>query len=131
VPRMFLDYAGIRVTNLAKAKKFLEKGLGLSEVRRGTMPHGGVWVLFQDRSSGQRLELNYYPPGNPYATPFVPGEGLDHIGVRVQDVARAGRQVKAAGGRLVEQYKEGRTPVVAYYEGPDGIWVELIRSPSV
>ena len=128
---MHLDYTGIRVTNLPKATKFLEKGLGLTEVRRGTMDHGGVWVLFQDRASGQRLELNYYPKGNPYATPFSPGEGLDHIGVRVNDMAAAGRQLTAAGGRLVDQFKEGRTVVVAYYEGPDGIWVELILSPSV
>ncbi|HTW39728.1 MAG TPA: VOC family protein [Thermoplasmata archaeon] len=128
---MHLDYTGIRVTNLPKATKFLEKGLGLTEVRRGTMDHGGVWVLFQDRASGQRLELNYYPKGSPYATPFSPGEGLDHIGVRVNDMAAAGRQLTAAGGRLVDQFKEGRTVVVAYYEGPDGIWVELILSPSV
>jgi catechol 2,3-dioxygenase-like lactoylglutathione lyase family enzyme len=127
---MYLDYTGLRVTNLPKAKKFLEKGLGLAEVRRGTMHHGGVWALFEDRASGQRLELNFYPKGNPYATPFSAGEGLDHIGVRVNDVAAAGRQLKAAGARLVNQFKQGRTVVVAYYEGPDGIWVELILSPT-
>jgi catechol 2,3-dioxygenase-like lactoylglutathione lyase family enzyme len=127
---MYLDYTGIRVTNLAKATRFLEKGLGLDEVRRGKMHHGGVWVLFQDPASGQRLELNYYPPGNPYATPFSAGEGLDHLGVRVHDIAAAGRRLRAAGARRVEQFTERGRPVVVYYEGPNGIWVELIASPT-
>jgi catechol 2,3-dioxygenase-like lactoylglutathione lyase family enzyme len=128
---MYLDYTGLRVTNLARAKRFVEKGLGLTEIRRGTMHHGGVWVLFQDPASGQRLELNYYPKGNAYAVPFVSGEGLDHIGVRVNDIAAAGRRLRSVGARLVEQFKEGRRVVVAYYEGPDGIWVELILSPTL
>ncbi len=68
---MYLDYAGIRVTNLTKAARFVTKGLGLREVRRGTMGHGGVWVLYQDPASGQRLELNWYPKGNKFAVPFV------------------------------------------------------------
>ena len=127
---MYLDYAGIRVTNLAKAVRFFEKGVGLSEVRRGKMGHGGIWVLLQDPASQQRLELNWYPPGSKYHSRFLPGEGLDHIGVRVNDVAKAGRQLAAAGARRVEQFRWRGKVVVAYYEGPDGIWVELILSPS-
>jgi catechol 2,3-dioxygenase-like lactoylglutathione lyase family enzyme len=127
---MHLDYAGVRVTHLTRAVRFFEKGLGLAEVRRGKMDHGGVWVLLQDPVSQQRLELNWYPPGSKYARPFTPGEGLDHLGVRVNDLARAGRQLTAAGARLVEQLREGRKVVVAFYEGPDGIWIELILSPS-
>ena len=128
---MYLDYAGIRVTNLPKAARFLTKGLGLQEVRRGTMGHGGVWVLFRDTTSHQQLELNWYPKGNRYATPFSAGEGLDHLGFRVNDLARAARRVTAAGGRLVEQIRWRGKVVLAYYEGPDGIWVELIASPGL
>jgi lactoylglutathione lyase len=123
---MFLDYAGIRVTNLTKSLRFFTKALGLTELRRGTMGHGGVWVLLHDRISHQQLELNWYPKGSKFATPFSPGEGLDHLGVRVQDVDAAGRRLKAAGARKIFDYRyRGRT-VVGYYEGPDGIWIELI-----
>jgi catechol 2,3-dioxygenase-like lactoylglutathione lyase family enzyme len=128
---MYLDYSGIRVTNLAKATRFLTQGLDLNEVRRGRMGHGGVWVLFEDGASHQRLELNWYPKGSKYATPFVPGEGLDHLGFRVNDLAVAGRRVEKAGGRLLEKIREGGRVVLAYYEGPDGIVVELILSPSL
>jgi catechol 2,3-dioxygenase-like lactoylglutathione lyase family enzyme len=127
---MYLDYAGIRVTNLAKATRFVTKGLGLAEVRRGTMGHGGVWVLFHDPVSHQQLELNWYPPGNRYATPFSTGEGLDHLGFRVNDVAAAGRRLRAAGARLLEEERSRGKVEVAFYEGPDGLWIELILSPG-
>lgn len=128
---MYLDYAGLRVTHLARATRFLTDGLGLEEVRRGKMEHGGVWVLFEDPTSHQRLELNWYPRGSRYATPFVPGEGLDHLGFRVQDLGAAAQRLVAAGARKVEEIREGGKVVVVYYEGPDGIWVELIDSPGL
>jgi catechol 2,3-dioxygenase-like lactoylglutathione lyase family enzyme len=128
---MYLDYSGIRVTNLVKACRFVTKGLGLEELRRGRMGHGGVWVLFHDRRSHQQLELNWYPKGSKFATPFVAGEGLDHLGFRVNNIAAAGRRVKKAGGRLIFQEKWKGQDVAAFYEGPDGLWVELIHSPGL
>jgi catechol 2,3-dioxygenase-like lactoylglutathione lyase family enzyme len=127
---MYLDYAGIRVTRLAAAIRFLERGLGLDIRSRGTMSHGGKWVLLEDPRSHQRVELNYYPPRTRYWTPFVAGEGLDHLGVRVGDLAAAGRRLKAAGARKVSEIRARGKPVIVYYEGPDKIWVELILSPT-
>ncbi|HXY12691.1 MAG TPA: VOC family protein [Thermoplasmata archaeon] len=123
---MFLDYSGIRVTNLTKALRFYTKGLGLVERSRGRMEHGGVWVLLEDRASHQHLELNWYPRGSKYATPFTLGEGLDHIGVRVQNLGAAGRRLRKAGAKLVAEIKWRGKVALAYYEGPDGVWVELI-----
>jgi catechol 2,3-dioxygenase-like lactoylglutathione lyase family enzyme len=128
---MYVDYVGLRVSNLARSVRFFSKGLGVTELRRGTMRHGGIWVLLQDPISHQHIELNWYPPGSKYATPFVPGEGLDHIGVRVSNLAAAGRQLRAAGAKLVDQIRYRGRVVLAYYEGPDGLWVELIHSPSL
>jgi len=125
---MFLDYAGIRVTNLAKALRFYTHALGLVERRRGRMEHGGVWVLLEDRVSHQQLELNWYPKGSKYATPYSAGEGLDHLGVRVSDVAAVGRRLRAAGARKVEEIRWRGNVELAYYEGPDGVWIELIRT---
>ena len=127
---MHVDYTGLRTTNLARSKRFLEKGLGLEELRRGTMAHGGVWVLFEDRVSHQRLELNWYPRGSPYATEFVPGEGLDHIGVRVQSLAGAGKKLRAAGAKRVHEIRWRGKVAIEYWEGPDGLWVELILDPA-
>jgi catechol 2,3-dioxygenase-like lactoylglutathione lyase family enzyme len=125
---MYLDYAGLRVTRLAPAIRFFERGLGLVVRSRGTMGHGGKWVLLEDPRSHQRVELNYYPPRTRYWTPFVPGEGLDHLGVRVGDLEAAGRKLTAAGARRVSEIRSRGAPVVVYYEGPDRIWIELILS---
>ncbi len=127
---MYLDYVGLRVTHLARATRFVTRGLGLEEVRRGRMNHGGVWVLFMDRVSRQFLELNWYPPSSRYATPFVAGEGLDHLGFRVNDLEQVGRRLVAAGARKVDEIRYRGKVAVAFYEGPDGLWIELILSPS-
>ena len=125
---IYLDYTGVRVTNLPRAVRFFTKGLGLTETRRGTMEHGGTWVLLHDPASHQNLELNYYPKGNPYASAFSPGEGLDHIGFRTRNLSEAGRLLRKAGARrLMRELWRGQ-PVAEFYEGPDGIWIELIRS---
>jgi catechol 2,3-dioxygenase-like lactoylglutathione lyase family enzyme len=127
---MYVDYVGLRVTELAPAVRFFTKGLGLQEVRRGTMFHGGVWVLLEDPISHQHIELNWYPKGSKYATPYTPGEGLDHLGIRVSNVAAAARQLRAVGAKKIEELRNRGVLEVAYYEGPNGIWVELIRSPT-
>lgn len=128
---MYVDYVGLRVTRLAASVRFFTKGLGLQEVRRGTMGHGGIWVLLKDPISHQQIELNWYPKGSKYYTEFVPGEGLDHLGLRVNDVAKAGRKIRAAGGKPITDFRWRGRLLVAYYEGPDGIWIELIDSASL
>jgi catechol 2,3-dioxygenase-like lactoylglutathione lyase family enzyme len=85
---MILGYAGIRVQELDRSVAFYTKGAGLEELRRGAMAHGGVWVLLGDPSSAQRLELNWYPPGSEFASPYSPREGRNHLGFRVADPPR-------------------------------------------
>lgn len=128
---MYLDYTGIRVTRLGPARRFVKNALGLRELRRGRMSHGGLWVLYEDPISHQRLELNWYPKGSRYAVPFVPGEGLDHLGFRVSDLRAAARRLVAAGARKRAEIRWKGKVVLAYYEGPDGLWVELILDPTL
>ena len=127
---MYLDYTGIRVTDLERSLRFYGDGVGLREIRRGTMPHGGVWVLLQDPISHQHLELNWYPEGNPYATPFVVGEGLDHLGFRVENIVAAAKRLTEAGAREVDRFEEDGVPSVIYLADPDGHWLELISHPT-
>lgn len=123
---MHIDYVGIRVTELERSHKFYTEALGVVEVRRGTTSEGGIWVLLEDPTSHQRLELNWYPKGSQYATPYSVGEGLDHIGVRVHDMAAAERNLLAAGATLAERYEEGGKLQVSYLRDPDGNWIELL-----
>ncbi len=126
---MYLKYVGIRVTDLDRSVRFYTELLGLKEERRGDSRKSGlgIWIVLRDDVSGARLELNWYPPESKYATPYAPGEGLDHIGFVVDDV-------RATYAALLERGAEatGVTPGdtedwTAYVKDPDGNWIEIYQ----
>lgn len=121
-----LRYFGIRVSNLEKSFKFYTELLGLKSLRRGTMRHGGKWVLLEDERSHQRLELNWYPNDSPYATPYVPGERLNHIGFKVQRPASIFKKLVAKGAvaALTPADRNGVSGIY-YLKDPDGNWIEF------
>jgi catechol 2,3-dioxygenase-like lactoylglutathione lyase family enzyme len=134
---MHLRYSGVRVTDLNRSLRFYTKALGLREVSRGDLSQygRGTWVLLQDPSSHQRLELNWYPKGSQFDVPFVTGEGLDHIGFFLGPVPAGtlSRMVK----RLL-RHGAGPTNVtpattegwVGYVTDPDGNWIEIFRAQT-
>jgi catechol 2,3-dioxygenase-like lactoylglutathione lyase family enzyme len=123
---MGLRYFGIRVTDLDRSLHFYVDLLGLEVRRKGKMYHGGKWVLLQDPRTKQRLELNWYPPDSPYATKYVTGEGVDHIGFTTSDPTAMYKRLLAAGVRsaLAPGDKDG-VKKIYYVKDPDGIWVEM------
>ena len=131
----FLSYTGIRVRDLDRSLRFYRDLLGLEEVSRGdnTREGKGPYVLLRDPFSGQKLELNYYAPNSRYASPYDPGEGLDHIAFRVEgldDVLRElHRQgVKDAPGSPNHTLPSGHR--VAYVLDPDENWIEMYEHPG-
>ncbi|MCI4341444.1 MAG: VOC family protein [Thermoplasmata archaeon] len=87
---------GLRVTNLRRSMKFYTSLLDLQELKRGS-DEDSTYVLLQDRRSRQRLELNWYASSSPFYAPFVAGESLDHIEVRVRDVPAVLTRLRAQG----------------------------------
>jgi len=132
---MYLSYVGIRTRDLPRSVRFYRDTFGLEVL------HGRGWeqakateamsVLLRDPASGQRLEINYYPEGNPYAVPYAPGEELDHLAFRVDDLPSTLERLAAQGIRP-ERMKHYDGPFVtaaeyrcAYVRDPDGIQLEL------
>ena len=127
VARMGLIYFGIRVTDLERSLRFYIEGLGLEELRRGRLPHGGKRVLLEDEKTGQRLELNWYPDGSPFALPYVAGDGLDHLGFSTGHAADMARRLGAHGGRIVLSPSDLNGVRRNFYVAdPDGNWAELM-----
>jgi len=93
---LWLGDVGIRVTDLQRSLRFYTEVLGLEEIYRGG-DEEGTYVLLRDKTSGQRLELNWYAEGSPFAAPYVPGEALDHLEVRVRSVPDAIKRFKKLG----------------------------------
>ena len=130
MPGFYLSYFGIRVTDLERSLGFYRDVLGLEEIRRGdNSPNGGgTYVLLRDPWSGQKLELNWYPPGSRHAHPYLPGEGLDHIAFRVDDLPRFLEKLRREGaedtGGVADHVSPSGNPV-AYVKDPDGNWLEV------
>jgi catechol 2,3-dioxygenase-like lactoylglutathione lyase family enzyme len=94
--------AGIRVTNMEASVKFYTSLLDLVELKRDR-DNDSEYVLYKDRRSGQRLELNWYSEASPFYTPFVPGEGLDHLEIRARDVNKLLVDLRAKGIKPVNR----------------------------
>jgi catechol 2,3-dioxygenase-like lactoylglutathione lyase family enzyme len=99
---------------------------------------GSRIVMLRHPETGQQLELNWYPDGGQFGVPFVPGESLDHIGVRMEDVPAFLKWAEELGGKvaelhpyrayLVHTYATGNT--AAFVEDPGGNILEVYDAPG-
>ncbi|MCI4329851.1 MAG: VOC family protein [Thermoplasmata archaeon] len=135
---MYLSYVGFRVRDLPKSVKFYTEVFGMVPVQPeelATMdPTRAGAILLRDPGSGGRIELNYYPPGSPYAVPYTVGESLDHIAFRVDDLEQTLARLESLGypPERMAHY-EGRlsaspTLRMAYVRDPDGMELELFHA---
>ena len=84
---MRLEYLGIRVVDIDESIKFYTELLGMKLLDRGKIPTTeGETAALQSPGSQLVLELNYYEEGSPFATHYEAGEGLDHLGFKVDDL---------------------------------------------
>jgi len=118
-------YAGIRVRDLERSLRFYRDALGMKVVSRGTMPHGGRYIHLRGQGSYQRLELNWYPRGSRFHTPYLKGEELDHLAFVVADVRKAYRHLVRRGAKPAVPPERSKGTEV-YVKDPDGIWIELL-----
>ena len=134
---LWINYFGIRVTNLERSERFYTTLFDLVELKR-VRHEGGAYVLFKDRRSGQRLELNWYAPGSPFDTPYSPGEGWDHMGVRVRSVPEILQRLQKLGIKPATRELPSDEDVwvldnghrVVYIKDPDGNFIELYDHPE-
>jgi len=127
----------------------------LEEIARGAYDEGET-VLFRDRRSGQRLELNWYSENSPFWAPYLAGEALAHFEVRVKSVPDTLERLKGLGIRPATRKrwvnrkgiaKLKETPKfqdrmkqdvwigrkghrIAYIQDPDGIFFCLYDHPE-
>lgn len=120
-----LKYTGIRVRDLEASIAFYTKVLGMTVRARDSIDATkGVVVDLASEGSTHPLELNYYEEGSPFDRPFTPGEELDHLGFKVDDLDQAIAEASRAGYPVVQEVRAGTSRWV-YLRDPNGIWIEL------
>jgi lactoylglutathione lyase len=125
VMRARFEYVGIRVTNLQKSIDFYTKLLGMKIAGRSKNAQTkGETVALQTEEGSFILELNHYEENSPYNTPYITGEGLDHLAFKVDNLDKALEEARQAGYRVILEMKANGARW-AYIEDPDGIWIEL------
>jgi len=123
-PKIRFLYTGIRVRDLDRSVRFY-KAMGMRELFRGKMDHGGEYVHLAFPGSYVRLELNYYPKGNKFYEAWGPGSEFDHLGFRVDDPDRWLAKLKRAGAtEAIAAWSETGSRI-GYVNDPDGVTLEV------
>jgi catechol 2,3-dioxygenase-like lactoylglutathione lyase family enzyme len=116
-------YCGLRTRNLPRSLRFYRK-LGFRVHNRGRMGHGGQWIHLDFPGAVQRLELNFYPRGNPYYEPLRKGTEFDHLGFRVSNVEAWEQELRHRKFPIVARIREKHENLV-FIRDPDGNWIEF------
>ena len=123
-------YTGIRVKDLEASVRFYTAVLGMKEVDRFTQPAtNGTVVILTMEGSNHQVELNHYPAGSRFDTPYEAGEGLDHLGFETADLDGVLAEAKKAGYPAVLEMQDS-VHRWAYIQDPNGIWIEFFVPPG-
>jgi methylmalonyl-CoA/ethylmalonyl-CoA epimerase len=127
-----IDHVGIAVADLEAAVERYRTTLGLEPAHRERMDDQGVEeVLFEVGSSFVQL-LGALGPNTPVGR-FLEkrGEGIHHVGYRVESVVEALEKLRGAGVRLIDETprRGSRGTTIAFVHPRDmgGVLVELVQ----
>jgi len=99
-----IDHVGIAVRDLAAAKEFYEKVLGMKVTAEEVVEEQKVKVAFIPTGDSEVELLESTTPDGPIAR-FIEknGEGIQHIAFRVDNLEEKLAQLKAAGVKLIDE----------------------------
>ena len=127
-----IDHVGIAVADLEAAVEHYRSALGVEPAHRETVADQGVEeVLFKVGTSYIQL-LRPLGPDTPVGR-FLErrGEGVHHIGYRVEDVGAALEHLRAEGVPLIDEAprpgSRGTTVAFVHPKGFLGVLVELVQ----
>lgn len=130
-----IDHVGIAVRDLEAAVEHYRRTLGLEPVHRETVVDQGVEeVLFKVGTSYVQL-LSALGPDTPVGR-FLErrGQGLHHVGYRVDDLVGTLTDLAAQGVPLVDAAprpgSRGTTVAFVHPKGYAGVLVELVQEPG-
>jgi methylmalonyl-CoA/ethylmalonyl-CoA epimerase len=127
-----IDHIGIAVDDLEAAIREYERSFGVAPVHRERVEDQGVdEALFAVGSSYIQL-LGATAPDTPVGRFLARrGEGVHHVGYRVEDLTAALAALRAAGVPLIDEVprpgSRGTLVAFAHPKGLRGVLVELVQ----
>lgn len=122
--RFTMDHVHLRSPDPERAAGFYIEMFGAKPVDR--MRNGAALRVVIDLG-GVPLFIEQVPPGTagPPAPPFL---GIEHVGLRVQDMDAAVAELRAKGAEFVVEPNSPRPGVkLAFVQGPDGVRIEILQ----
>jgi methylmalonyl-CoA/ethylmalonyl-CoA epimerase len=130
-----LDHVGIAVRDLDAAVDYYASAFGAAVAHREIIESDGVEEALIAVADSYIQLLSPRRDDSPVAK-FLErhGEGLHHVGYRVDDCAAAVEAVRATGGKLIDDKprpgSRGTTVAFVHPKGAFGTLVELVQEPS-
>lgn len=120
----WFDHVHLNSPNPMATAGFYEKMLGARNIGNRKIGDGRTMVdLLFHESSIKIIE--------PRPQPLVPGAapyGLDHFGLRTDNIEEAVRELKANGVKFVQEVREAAPGTkVAFFLGPENVQIELLQ----
>lgn len=128
MPRYMYDHVHLISPNPVKAAEFYEQAFGATRVAVGQYPTGGTRVEL--RIAGTRLLIRT-PVNASCVAEDAPGtrHGLEHFGIRTDDIESAVSDLKAKGVRFLEEIRVSPATGsrIAFLMAPDNVMIELVQ----
>jgi methylmalonyl-CoA/ethylmalonyl-CoA epimerase len=127
-----IDHVAIAVRNLDEAVAYYQKVFGATVAHREVVETDGVEEALLNVAQSYVQLLTPTRDDSPVAK-FLEnkGEGLHHVGYRVEDCAAALESVKAAGGKVIDQAprpgSRGTTVAFVHPKTAFGTLIELVE----
>jgi len=130
-----IDHVAIAVRDLDAAVAWYEAALGARLAHREVVESDGVEEALLAVAESYVQLLTPTREDSPVARFLAArGEGLHHVGFRVDDCAAALASVKAAGARLIDEAprpgSRGTTVAFVHPKGAFGTLIELVEDPA-
>jgi methylmalonyl-CoA/ethylmalonyl-CoA epimerase len=130
-----IDHVAIAVRDLEAAVEYYRATFGVEPVHRERIDSDGVEEALIKVADSYIQLLTPTRPDSPVAK-FLDGrgEGMHHVGYRVEDCATALERVKGAGHRVIDEAprpgSRGTTVAFVHPKGAFGTLIELVEEPS-
>lgn len=127
-----IDHVAIAVSDLEAAIDYYQRAFGATVDHREVVESDGVEEALLKVAESYVQLLTPTRPDSPVAKSLAKrGEGLHHIGYRVDDCAAALESMRAAGATLIDEAprpgSRGTTVAFVHPKGSFGTLIELVQ----